>query len=147
MENRDTRPDHPVSTGATPAKIGSAPFEIADFAQISPTPCPCGQARRAFTDVPDWPMTLHVTEISADAELHYHNHLTETYYFLECESGAKMQLNEEIISVKPGMSVMIRPQTRHRAIGKMKVLIVVHPKFDPSDEVVVSQHEPPPSSL
>jgi hypothetical protein len=29
---------------------------------------------------------------------------------------------------------MIRPGTRHRALGKMKVLIVVYPKFDPADE-------------
>lgn len=128
---------------STSAKPTDPPYEIVDFAQIQPTPCPCGQARRAFADVADWPMTLHVTEIKKDAELHYHRTLTETYYFLECEPDAKMQLNDEIIPVKPGMSVMIRPQTRHRAIGKMRVLIVVHPKFDPQDEVVV---EDPSSS-
>ena len=34
----------------------------------------------------------------------------------------------------PGMCVMIPPGVRHRAIGEMKVLIVVLPKFDPVDE-------------
>ena len=85
-------------------------------------------------DPEDFPGTIHVTEISADAKTHYHKRLTETYYFLECEPGAKMQLNEDVIDVEPGMCVMIRPGTRHRAIGKMKVLIVVFPKFDESDE-------------
>ena len=73
-------------------------------------------------------------EISADARLHYHRRLTETYYFLECQPGAKMQLNEETIDVQPGDCILIRPGTRHRAIGRMKVLIVVYPKFDESDE-------------
>ena len=60
--------------------------------------------------------------------------LTETYYFLECQPEAKMQLNEEAICVQPGDCVMIRPGTRHRAIGRMKVFIVVYPKFDEADE-------------
>lgn len=109
-------------------------YEIADFAQIDGVACPCGTARRAFADVADYPGTIHVTEISADARLHYHKTLTETYYFLECEPNARMQLNDEVIDVQPGMCVMIRSGTRHRAIGKMKVLIVVLPKFDPADE-------------
>jgi len=29
---------------------------------------------------------------------------------------------------------MIPPGVRHRAIGKMRVLIVAYPKFDPKDE-------------
>ncbi len=112
----------------------SRPYEIADFATIPGVPCPCGTARRALADVPDYPGTIHVTEISEDAKLHYHQRLTETYYFLECAADAAMQLNQECIAVKPGMCVMIRPGTRHRAIGKMKVLIVCLPKFDPHDE-------------
>ncbi len=110
------------------------PYEIVDFASISGVPCPCGTARRAFTEVEDFPGTIHVTEIALDNTLHYHKRLTETYYFLECEPGAQMQLNEEVIDVWPGACIMIRPLTRHRAIGKMKVLIVVYPKFDPEDE-------------
>lgn len=109
-------------------------FEIADFAKIDGVPCPCGTARRAFADVEDFPGTVHTTEISTDAKLHYHKTLTETYYFLECEDDAQMQLDDEIIDVRPGMCVVIRPGTRHRAIGKMKVLIFVLPKFDSSDE-------------
>jgi len=109
-------------------------YEIADFRQIQGTDCPCGVAHRAFADVEDFPATVHVTEISADAKLHYHRRLTETYYFLECQPGAQLQLNEDYVDVHPGMCVMIRPGVRHRAIGKMKVLILVMPKFDPADE-------------
>ena len=77
---------------------------------------------------------MHVTQITQDARLHYHKRLTETYYFLECDEDSRMQLDEQIIPVRVGMSIMIRPGTRHRAIGRMRVLIVVYPKFDPADE-------------
>ena len=110
------------------------PYERVRFAELPGVPCPCGTARRAFADAADFPGTIHVTEISADAQTHYHKRLTETYYFLECQPGAKMQLNQELLDVQPGDCILIRPGTRHRAIGKMKVLIVVYPKFDEADE-------------
>ena len=109
-------------------------WQLADFAAIDGVNCPCGVARRAFADVDEFPGTIHVTEISADAALHYHKRLTETYYFLECGPDAKMQLDDEIIPVKPGMCIVIPPGVRHRAIGQMKVLIVVLPKFNSDDE-------------
>ncbi len=111
-----------------------APYELVDFANIPGVPCPCGSARRAFADVADYPGTIHVTQISTDARTHYHQRLTETYYFLECGPDAKMQLNDELVPVHPGMCILIRPGTRHRAVGQMKVLIVCLPKFDPHDE-------------
>lgn len=116
-----------------------ADYEVVDFAEVSPVACPCGQARRAFGDVADFPGTIHRTEISALAKTHYHNRLTETYYILECEPDASMALNGKIIPVKPGMCIMIRPGVRHRAIGRMTVLIVVFPKFDAGDEVIVEE--------
>ena len=115
-------------------QISQTGYEMVDFGQVPGVACPCGTARRAFADTEDYPATIHVTEISLDAKLHYHKRLTETYYFLECEPGAQKQLDEERIDVYPGLCVLIRPGTRHRAIGKMKVLIVVFPKFDTEDE-------------
>jgi mannose-6-phosphate isomerase-like protein (cupin superfamily) len=109
-------------------------YEIADFSQIDGVPCPCGTARRAFADVPDYPATIHRTLISTDARLHYHKRLTEAYYILSCEPGAQMQLDCDMIPLKPGICVLIRPGVRHRAIGQMEVLIVATPKFDPADE-------------
>ena len=112
-------------------------YEIVDFDALSPVPCPCGQARRAFCEVPDFPGTIHRTEITAEAKTHYHNRLTETYYILQCEAGASMALDGKIVPLKPGLCILIRPGVRHRAIGRMTVLIVVFPKFDPEDEVIV----------
>lgn len=109
-------------------------FEVVDFSSLDGVPCPCGTARRAFADVEDFPGTVHVTEISEDARRHYHKRLTETYYFLECGPDAKMELDDETIDVHAGMCVLIRPGVRHRALGRMKVLILVLPKFDPADE-------------
>ena len=77
---------------------------------------------------------MHVTSISIDAQLHYHKRLTETYYVLECGADARMELDREIVSVRPEMCILIPPGVRHRAIGEMKVLIVALPKFDPEDE-------------
>ncbi len=118
-----------MSSAATPSR-----YHLAGFSEIKGTACPCGTARRAFAEVDTFPGTLHVTEISENAKLHYHKKLTETYFILDCGDDAKMQLNDEIITVHPGVCVMIRPGVCHRAIGKMRVLIVVYPKFDPEDE-------------
>ena len=109
-------------------------YEIADFSTIAGISCPCGTARRAFADVADFPATVDVTEISADAELHYHKRLTETYYILECGPDAQMQLDDDVIPLRPGLCILIRPGVRHRAMGQMKVLIIALPKFDPTDE-------------
>ncbi|NQV25948.1 MAG: cupin domain-containing protein, partial [Rhodopirellula sp.] len=109
-------------------------WQVVDFAELPGTPCPCGIAKRAFAEVADYPATIHVTEIKSDAELHYHKRLTETYYILECGPDAQLQLDDERIPLKPGMCIMIRPGTRHRAIGQMRVVNIVLPKFDPEDE-------------
>lgn len=109
-------------------------YRMVDFAEIPGVPCPCGTARRAFADVAEFPATVHVTSITADARVHYHKRLTETYYFMECGPEARMQLDTEEVAVKPGVCILIPPGVRHRAIGEMKVLIVAMPKFDPADE-------------
>ena len=113
---------------------GKSGYEVVDFAELPGVDCPCGTARRAWSDEQDFPATIHVTDISADAKLHYHKRLTETYFFLDCGPDAQMQLDNERLAVHPGMCILIRPGTRHRALGRMKVLIVVIPKFDPNDE-------------
>jgi mannose-6-phosphate isomerase-like protein (cupin superfamily) len=108
-----------------------------DLDDLPGVPCPCGTARRAFADADVFPGTIHLTEIKADAALHYHRRLTETYYILECDPDAAMELDGEIIPLRPGRCILIPPGVRHRAIGIMKVLIIVFPKFDPEDECVM----------
>jgi len=109
-------------------------YEVVDFAELAGVACPCGSARRAFAEVEDFPGTVHRTEISVDARLHYHRWHTEVYYFLECAADAAMELDNERLPVHPGMCVLIRPGVRHRAVGRMTVMIVCLPKFDTSDE-------------
>jgi len=109
-------------------------YRIVDFADIPGVPCPCGIARRAFAGVPEFPGTIHVTSISVDAQAHYHRRLTETYFILECGPDARIELDDDVVPVRPGMCIMIPPGVRHRAVGEMKVLIIVLPKFDPTDE-------------
>jgi len=77
---------------------------------------------------------VHVTDISVDARTHYHKRLTEVYVVLECDGGAALELDGERVPVRPRTCVLIRPGTRHRAVGRMKVLIIAQPKFDPGDE-------------
>ncbi len=109
-------------------------YKIVEFGALPSVDCPCGTTQRAFADVAGYPGTIHLTRISEDAQLHYHKQLTETYYFLECGVDARMELDSEIVPVRAGMCVMIPPGVRHRALGKMTVLNIVFPKFDPADE-------------
>ena len=109
-------------------------YTLADFATIPGVPCPCGTARRAFAEVPDFPGTLHVTSISRDAKTHYHREHTETYYVLECGADAVMELDDDVVPLKPGIAIVIPPGVRHRAVGEMRVLIICLPEFDPADE-------------
>lgn len=109
-------------------------WKFVDFSTIAPVACPCGNARRACQDVSEFPGTLHITEISENAQLHYHRTLTETYVVLKCEADAKMELDGEIIPIREHQCVVIPPGVRHRALGRMTVLIIVLPEFDPQDE-------------
>ncbi len=111
-------------------------YRVVDFDSLEGVPCPCGTARRALVDEPGFPGTIHRTEISMDAKLHYHRRLSETYYVLQCDADAKMQLDDDLVPVRPGTCVFIPPGVRHRAVGQMTVLIVCLPKFDPDDEVI-----------
>jgi mannose-6-phosphate isomerase-like protein (cupin superfamily) len=115
------------------------PYRIVDFDQLEAVRCPGGGARGALVDEPAFPGSIHRTQIQCDAKLHYHQRLTETYYFLQCGPDARMQLDDDIVAVKPGLCILIPPGVRHRAIGPMTVLIVVFPAFDPKDEVIVDQ--------
>jgi mannose-6-phosphate isomerase-like protein (cupin superfamily) len=115
---------------------GTLPIWV-DFQGLQPVACPCGLARRAFQDQPDVPYTMHVTEILNTAKPHYHKLMTETYFILECDSNAFLELDGRQVPVVPGLACLIPPGVVHRGIGRMKVLIVVTPKFDSSEEFVV----------
>lgn len=119
MSHPDARSPHPA---------------VVELAELAAVRCPCGWARRAFGDVPGAPLSVHRVEIAEDARAHYHKDHTETYYVLECETGAAIELDGAPVPVKAGVAVLIPPGVRHRAVGRMTILNVVVPPFDPADE-------------
>ncbi len=109
-----------------------ANYEIAEFASIDGTACPCGSSKRAFIDAPGSVASMHVTTIDKDSRTHYHKKLTEYYFVLEGEGT--IELDGESFPLKPMTAVMIKPGCRHRAVGKLKIIVVPVPVFDPEDE-------------
>lgn len=115
-------------------KLGNS-FLIADFGAMKPVSCPCGRSRRAFLRKDNRVCSVHLVEIRADSQTHYHRKLTETYYVLK--GKGRLQLEGKSYSLRPGMAVMIRPGTRHRAVpgpSGLQILNLVVPPFDPRDE-------------
>jgi mannose-6-phosphate isomerase-like protein (cupin superfamily) len=107
-------------------------YLLAQLDEIEPQRCPCGFTRRAFATPDNTLATLHIVDIQEDARTHYHKRLTEIYLILEGEGH--MELDGQIIPVKPMTSIMIKPGCRHRAVGRMKIVNIPIPAFDPDDE-------------
>lgn len=107
-------------------------YAIVHMGEVEATACPCGYAKRAFADEPGAPASFHITEITEDAETHYHQRMTEIYHVLEGEG--EIELDGRRHAVRPGSTIMIKPGCRHRAVGKFKIINVAIPAFDPSDE-------------
>jgi len=76
--------------------------------------------------------TLHIVDVTEDAQAHYHKKLTEIYLVLE--GTGYIELDGERIPVKPLTSVLIKPGCRHRAVGRMRIANIPVPAFDPEDE-------------
>ncbi len=107
-------------------------YMIAQMDEMATQPCPCGFTRRAFVAPDNNVATLHLLDVQADAQRHYHKSLTEIYFILEGEGF--LELDGEQVPVRPMTAVMIKPGCRHRAIGKLRVVVVPVPAFDPADE-------------
>jgi mannose-6-phosphate isomerase-like protein (cupin superfamily) len=112
---------------------GTSPlFAIEQLDSIAPQSCPCGWTRRGFVGLEDSPASVHQVEILQDARTHYHKTMTEIYVVLE--GLGEIELDGQRLPVKPMTSILIRPGCRHRAIGKLKILNIAIPRFDPGDE-------------
>lgn len=109
-----------------------ANFEVAHFDEIEAVKCPCGFARRAFALPGNETATLHIVEIREDAKVHYHKEHTEIYLVLEGQGH--MELDGERVPVRPFSTILIKPLCRHRAVGKLRIVNVCIPPFDPADE-------------
>ena len=107
-------------------------FVVANMDRIEAVECPCGEAQRAFIDDVDGVASFHIVRSKGDARTHYHKKTTEIYYILE--GVGHVQLDDETINVGPGVSVLIKPECRHRIVGELKFINVPIPAFDPEDE-------------
>lgn len=109
-----------------------ANYMIARFDEIDAVKCPCGFSKRAFLSPENTTATMHVVDIQVDSQVHYHKKLTEIYFVLE--GDGEMELDGKRIPVTPFTAIFIKPGCRHRAVGKMKIVNVSIPPFDPEDE-------------
>jgi mannose-6-phosphate isomerase-like protein (cupin superfamily) len=107
-------------------------YLLADFKLIPAVPCPCGQAKRAFIEPESKIASFHIVEISKNSQSHYHKKMTEIYHVIEGEGI--LELDDDRIDLKPGITVMIKPGCLHRAVGQLKIINVPIPTFDPEDE-------------
>ena len=105
---------------------------VSQVDQVPPVRCPCGWARRAFAASSENVASMHIVDIQEDARAHYHKRMTEIYLVLE--GTGQMELDGELIPVKPMTAIYIRPGCRHRAVGKMRIVNIPVPSFDDSDE-------------
>lgn len=109
-----------------------AKFMIAQLDAVPPVQCPCGWARRAFADQPGAVASVHVVDIQEEARPHYHQRMTEIYVVLEGQGH--VELDGQLYPVKPLTAVYIPPGCRHRAVGRLRILNIPVPAFDPGDE-------------
>ena len=67
----------------------------------------------------------------SEAERHYHVKTTEFYYVLS--GKGILELDGDRVELVPGTLVMIPPEVRHKAVGKLEALIIGLPSLDPAD--------------
>jgi mannose-6-phosphate isomerase-like protein (cupin superfamily) len=96
----------------------------------------CGQSTRPLTYPDTTACSLHVTFIK-DSTKHYHRQCTEVYYILQ--GRGKMELNDDVVDVEPGMVIYIEPGTAHRLVSDEGVQTIVFgvPAFRLDDEFYV----------
>jgi mannose-6-phosphate isomerase-like protein (cupin superfamily) len=91
----------------------------------------CGESTRVITyrDTPE--INIHITHI-LDGAKHYHKRSTEVYYVLE--GKGKLELDDETIDMKPGVTVLIPPGVRHRGYGDFRTMVIGTPAQTQDDE-------------
>jgi len=103
--------------------------------ETEPVPCPCGWSRRLVTRHDTRVASLHLTHIT-DSEKHYHKRCTEYYYVVE--GGGRIELDGDVVELRPGTAIVIPPGVAHRGRGDFKALIVAVPALEEDDELTCS---------
>jgi mannose-6-phosphate isomerase-like protein (cupin superfamily) len=102
----------------------------------------CGQSTRPLTFPDATVCSLHVTLIK-DSTRHYHRECTEVYYILQ--GHGKMELNDDVVEVEPGLVIYIEPHTAHRLTSEEGVQTIVFgvPAYRQNDEFYVKDGSKP----
>lgn len=120
-------------------------YEAIEFGSLPVSDCCCGTVQRAFADQDESPASVHLLELADEPTCHYHKKTTEIYVILEGEGH--LELDGEMVPVKPMSAVRIKPGCRHRGVGRLKLFNISIPRFDPDDfffdEEVVKEGEVP----
>lgn len=95
-----------------------------DPAQIQPWAETCGQIRCLIEEKDGAAGEVHHVEIR-EAKLHYHEHTDEFYYVIDGQGT--MQLDDETIELHTGVVVYVPRGVKHKATGKLTVLVVCVP--------------------
>ena len=82
-------------------------YTVAQLDEIDTQRCPCGFTRRAFVSPDNDVATMHLLNVETDAQVHYHRELTEIYLVIEGEGH--LELDGEMVRVRPMTAVMIKP--------------------------------------
>ena len=96
----------------------------------------CGASTRPLTYPESEACNLHVAFITNSTK-HYHKNTTEVYYILE--GRGKMELNDDVIDIEPGLVILIEPGTAHRLYSAEGVRTIVFgvPAYRDEDEFYV----------
>lgn len=92
---------------------------------MSPWTETCGQIRPLIEEKDGAAAEVHHLEIT-DAKLHYHERTDEIYYVID--GSGRMQLDDQEIELQPGVVVYVPRGVKHKAWGKLKVLVICIPR-------------------
>jgi mannose-6-phosphate isomerase-like protein (cupin superfamily) len=90
----------------------------------------CGFRRALFTQDDSNRVSMSMLRID-DSQAHYHKETHEIYYVIDGEGT--LELDNDVVPLKPGTAVLVKPEVRHSAKGEVTVLIVGAPPFRPDD--------------
>jgi hypothetical protein len=73
-------------------------------------------------------------EIHETDRLHYHPGSSTVYHDSKCDAAARTTQDQELIPVGTGSGILIRPEARLRALGRMAGVDSGSYRCDPTDE-------------
>ena len=103
-----------------------------DLRDVQPWTETCGQIRPLIEEKDNAAAEVHHLEIT-HAKLHYHERTDEIYYVID--GSGRMQLDENEIELHKDVTVYVPRGVKHKAWGKLKVLVVCIPRGVLSDVI------------